>query len=50
MFKNKIMKIIQSIKKNRIILVISHKPYGLAFCDELFEIKNKSLLNLKYHY
>ena len=40
---SKIMKLIQSIKKNRIIFVISHKSNELQFCDKIFNIKNQGL-------
>ena len=42
-----IMKFIYSLKKNKTVIVISHKKEILERCDKIFEVKNKNINQIK---
>ena len=41
--------LLQSIKKDKIIIIISHLETDLDNCDIVFEIKNCNLVEIKKH-
>ena len=42
-----IMKFVYSLKKNKTVIVISHKKEILERCDKIFEVKNKNINQIK---
>ena len=38
---------IKNLKKNKTIIIISHKKESLRYCDLIFKITNKNLLSIK---
>jgi subfamily B ATP-binding cassette protein MsbA len=42
--EKEIIKTIYSLKKDKIIIIISHNKDNLYFCDQIFEIKDMSIL------
>ena len=45
----KIMKIINQIKLDSIVIVVSHDPKVIEQCDFIYKIENKNLLNYKHN-
>lgn len=45
--RNKILNVLNEIKKNTTIIIISHDDNMFTHCDEIYEIKNKSFIKLK---
>ena len=43
--ENKIMKILNSLKDNRIIFLTSHKPSLIQECDKKFKIENQKIIS-----
>ena len=44
--EEKIIKTINSIKKDKTIIIVSHKPSALKYCDKVFRLKNGNLIKL----
>jgi len=45
--KNEILNTISRLKKNRIVIMITHSKTDLNICDKILEIKNQSIVELK---
>ena len=45
--KNEILNMISGLKKNRIVIMITHSKVDLNICDKILEIKNQSIVELK---
>ena len=45
--ENSIFKTIQFFKNHKTIIVISHKISNLDFCDKIYKIKNKKIIDYK---
>lgn len=45
--RHEIYSFIQRIKKNYIVLVISHDPKDIEYCDDVFKIENKNISKIK---
>ena len=41
--ENEILKSLKNHLKNKIVIIISHKPSTLSFCDRIYSLKNKEL-------
>ena len=41
--KKEILEMIYNLKKNRIVIIITHSKKDLDICDEIFEIKNSNI-------
>ena len=42
--ENKIIEIIKKIKKNKITIIVSHNEKIIKICDQILELKNKSII------
>ena len=42
-----IVKTIYSLKKDKIIIIISHSKKNLNHCNQIFKISNQKIINLK---
>ena len=42
-----ILKTIYSLKKDKIIIIISHSKTNLNRCDKIYKIENQKIINLK---
>ena len=45
--KNEILNTISKLRKNRIVIMITHSKMDLNICDKILEIKNQSIVELK---
>ena len=45
--KNEILNTISKLRKNRIVIMITHSKTDLNICDKILEIKNRSIVELK---
>ena len=41
--KNNI-EVVKKLKKNKTIILITHKPSTLEICDEVYEVKNQKVI------
>ena len=41
--ENKIMEEINKIKRDKTIIIVSHRPNALTYCDKIYSIANKQI-------